>query len=334
MRADADERPRPGCVDRLALFISRIAFLAVVAAWCVQLAWGESSWLTAAVTFAPPIIYLAIPTVALLFALWARHRRAIWTSAIGLGLALATVARPSLNVHRGPTRTMDTIRVVTWNVHGQIQQIPEFRAELTALVPDIVCLQEANHDDFRQCLPDAEMARGGEIMTLVQGELVSSRRVRDDEGRPWFRSPLETRIKLPQADLTVFNVHLQSYQAGSLPNMGTRETAKEFTERAISRRGQEAGYLFRQVRGMSGPKLVVGDLNLPPRGRLYGSFSRLLTDAFAASGNGFGWTFPRHRPLWRIDFVWTSAELEPLDCRTLGVGPSDHYPVVADIRIR
>jgi vancomycin resistance protein VanJ len=229
---------------------------------------------------------------------------------------------------------MDTIRIVTWNVHGYREHIPEFRSQLTALAPDIVCLQEANHEDFRECLPDAEVARGGEIMTLVRGEVISSRRIRDEEDSPWFRSPVEARVALAQGELTVLNVHLCSYRAGALPNMGTREHAKQFTEEAIARRGEEAGYLFQRIREVSGPKVVAGDLNLPPRGRLYGSFSRLLTDAFAASGNGFGWTFPQHRPLWRIDFVWTSAELDPLDCKTLPIGPSDHRPVVADLQLR
>jgi endonuclease/exonuclease/phosphatase family metal-dependent hydrolase len=59
-----------------------------------------------------------------------------------------------------------------------------------------------------------------------------------------------------------------------------------------------------------------------------------LTDAFAAVGSGYGWSFPRPVPLWRIDYAWLSSDVKPLNCRTLAVGPSDHYPVVVDVAIR
>lgn len=334
MASDTEQRPRPGCRRRLAQFISRLALVAIAAVWCIQVVWGESTWLTAAVTFAPPIIYLASLTIALVFALLVRDRRAVWISAISLALALATVARPSLHIHRGPTRTMDSIRVVTWNVHGQLHEVPAIRSRLQSLAPDIVCLQEANHEDFRNCLPEAEMARGGEVMTLVNGELVSSRRIRDDDDRPWFRSPLETRVALPQGELAVLNVHLYSYQLGAALRTRSRTKAQQLAEEAIGLREGEADHVFRWIEETAGPAIVAGDFNTPPRGRLYGSFAELLTDTFAAAGNGFGWTFPHQRPLIRIDYVWASETLEPLDCKTLPVGPSDHRPVVSDLRLR
>jgi vancomycin resistance protein VanJ len=337
MSTDTESRPRPGCLRRLALFGARVALSMVGAVWCVQVAWGESTWLTAIVTFAPPIIYLGVPTASLLFALLVRDRRAIWTGVIGVCLALGTVGRPSLNVHRGPTRTMDTIRIVTWNVHGQMVDIPRFRSELTALAPDIVCLQEANHERFSECLPDAEVARGGEVMTLVQGKIESSRRITDESEKPWFRSPVETRVKLPQGELAVLNVHLYSYQLrrlGHALRARSRPEVEAFAGDAIELREREADYVFGWLEESSGPRVVAGDFNNPPRGRLYGAFAGLLADTFAASGNGFGWSFPHRLPLLRIDYIWASADLEPLNCRTLPVGPSDHRPVVADVRFR
>ena len=85
------------------------------------------------------------------------------------------------------------------------------------------------------------------------------------------------------------------------------------------------------VASVSGPFIVAGDFNNPPRGLLYGRLAEQWTDAFAQAGWGSGFTFPAHFPLMRIDYLWLSPSLRAVDCYTLGTRASDHLPVVADI---
>ena len=59
----------------------------------------------------------------------------------------------------------------------------------------------------------------------------------------------------------------------------------------------------------------------------------LLTDAFAVAGRGYGHTFPRVLPMWRIDYVLISAHWTAERCAVGRVGGSDHLPLVADLRL-
>ncbi|MCL6432083.1 MAG: endonuclease/exonuclease/phosphatase family protein [Anaerolineae bacterium] len=88
---------------------------------------------------------------------------------------------------------------------------------------------------------------------------------------------------------------------------------------------------------LTGPVLVVGDLNAGDLSRGYASMVSVLRDAFREAGWGFGLTFPCGLvvggvrvpgPLVRIDYVFHSAHLHALEAR-VGCGSSDHCFVLA-----
>lgn len=70
------------------------------------------------------------------------------------------------------------------------------------------------------------------------------------------------------------------------------------------------------------PSIVAGDFNVPPRHGLAGRLGADWTDAFAASGSGWGFTFPGDKDLpfsmgspWlRIDYQFTSPQFKALQC--------------------
>lgn len=99
------------------------------------------------------------------------------------------------------------------------------------------------------------------------------------------------------------------------------------------------------------PAVLLGDLNMTPRNPGYRRIvGHGLIDAFAARGEGRGFTFPvrlayrRHQPgerpslvrtvpVLRYDYVWHTPDIEALAC---WVGPdvgSDHLPVLARLRL-
>ena len=95
-----------------------------------------------------------------------------------------------------------------------------------------------------------------------------------------------------------------------------------------------AGLLARDAR----PKLLMGDLNDEPGSRPVRLLRRDLTDVFAATGQGPQGTYPLplpFAPALRIDYVLASDAFVPLRSRVLRVGGvSDHYPVIADVRLK
>ena len=103
------------------------------------------------------------------------------------------------------------------------------------------------------------------------------------------------------------------------------------------------------------PAILVGDFNMTARNAVYALLRRGgLFDAFQAAGRGRGGTLPRRlghstrvnlRPGWparglpgllplaRVDYIWHTADLAPLDCWVGEDAGSDHLPVLAELAL-
>lgn len=94
------------------------------------------------------------------------------------------------------------------------------------------------------------------------------------------------------------------------------------------------------------PVVVTGDFNVTPDNPAYTTMAGFLADARVVSetpphgpeGTFFGFTVERDTPGRRIDFVFVSPGLRVLRAATLtdqwhGHYPSDHVPVLADVRL-
>lgn len=95
-----------------------------------------------------------------------------------------------------------------------------------------------------------------------------------------------------------------------------------------------------------GPTVLMGDFNLPSRHPVCRGIARSgLTDAFRAAGRGIGQTLPTRMARWayagsrfgdiplpamlRVDYVWHTRHLRPLESWVGGHAGSDHLPVFA-----
>jgi endonuclease/exonuclease/phosphatase family metal-dependent hydrolase len=79
--------------------------------------------------------------------------------------------------------------------------------------------------------------------------------------------------------------------------------------------------------------IVAGDFNEGPGSRTYNRLSEFLTDTWKAVGQGAGHTFSSSAPLSRIDFIWYSKALRPLNATVPKTKASDHLPVVAEFAL-
>ena len=58
-----------------------------------------------------------------------------------------------------------------------------------------------------------------------------------------------------------------------------------------------------------------------------------MKDAYAESGFGPGYTYNESIFRFRIDHIFCSPEFGVLDCKIIKDKASDHYPVIAKIKI-
>jgi endonuclease/exonuclease/phosphatase family metal-dependent hydrolase len=77
------------------------------------------------------------------------------------------------------------------------------------------------------------------------------------------------------------------------------------------------------------PVILCGDFNDVPNSYSYKTISNLLTDTHVSNGFGIGRTFQKLSPTLRIDFIFCSESLNPLQNAVITPSMSDHHPVKA-----
>ncbi len=314
-----------GCSRYAAVISTVLATIWLAAALYVHCAWGESTWQTAVITYAPPHLYLIPLLTAALLCLAAGMWRVSLFCLIMALAGLHILFQPVYLPQRPAQANQAPVRVVSWNVAHKDGNPDIVRATLHQLQPDIVCLQEARLDVFRTAMDAPDQAFHRETKTFTTGRIVARREV-PLGGPPNWRDALETDIELPQGRVKVLNVHMVSLQFGRF--RPDDRTAFARTAWYARQRNMEA--IIQWLQETEGPRLLVGDFNTPPHSDFYRELKAHAVDAFV-SGWGLGLTFHRQLPLWRIDHIWCVGEVQPLSCTALDGGTSDHRLVTADV---
>ena len=269
----------------------------------------------------------------------------------------------------GPERPQDAVRLLTFNVH-HFQGV-EFRRELAdsnmllfldmvdSVQPDVLTLQEyVGHGDT---VPLTERLRergyiyqaSGYSSGSMTGEVIFSKLPM--LGAAHVKEPTIQYADLLWMDdtLRVFCIHLSSYgldasdhqqlhdiKHGNVDNTTGRGTYHKFRE-TILEHEEEWQRLEPLWRARRHRTLVAGDFNDPPASYFYQQCRKLLNDSYREAGQGFSTTyhgtFTRRRnaifPAFRIDMVLHSPDMRAVAYRRIKSEISDHYPVVAEIRM-
>jgi len=323
-----------GCV---LLAVSLLAATSVAAVLVLRHSPGEDNWRTALLVYGPQWPWAVLPALACLLALVTRRPRLAAANALVLFVALGPVADFQLP---GPAPDVDgerLVRVLTWNLHGRVVRIEQIREQILKWDPDIVCVQEARSNDFRELLPGWNHRMAVDLRIFSRDELSPRRMV--PMGIYPARIALECEVQTRAGALTVLNVHFpRAIRREGLPR--ELEPMAEYMQEGMEVRRSKFDHLIQWLPGGAQhtpdrPLIVAGDMNTPPASMHYRRLAEHLTDAFAARGLGLGLTFVlRDRwPLLRIDYVWCGGGVQPVRCWTGDGGPSDHRPVIADIAL-
>jgi len=276
------------------------------------------------------------------------------------------------------------MRVLTWNLWWQFgdweARQPAIAAELAAVDPDIALFQEVFAIDGRDQADELAAVAGlhvarthtlsGDRAGQPQrfGNAILSRwpmakleqiSLTGPDGKLSHRSALAVRIDAPSGPLITVVTHLAwQYDQGELRERQLAEVAN-----LVARHRLEPVEPPDPTAGSRPPEpppvLLAGDMNAVPDAdeirRLTGlgrPYERglVFTDAWAAVGDGPGYTWTRENPnsseaLWprrRLDYVFVSwprpkPYANPVRARLVGVEPrrgvvgSDHYGVVAEL---
>ena len=230
---------------------------------------------------------------------------------------------------------MATLRVMSYNIQGHAaarrqDHLPKLAEVIAAVKPDVVGLQEVH------CGTRAGPAHQGESLASLTGlnqwfgrscamnggdygnsvltrGTIEAAHVYPLPGSGEPRSVLQTDIALDGMKFTFFVTHLAAW--GRLLRVArTRQIA-------------ELGDII--ARGAL-PHVLVGDFNVPPAAD---EMRTLLSHGhLRVCGDMKETTFPMTRQ--RLDYVFCDPQWEFVAAEVVRRGPSDHWPVVVDLRLR
>lgn len=310
----------------LALLVLLVAVESVIA---------ERHWLTTLITYAPQQLF-CIPTAVLLLVavLKRRWRVASWNAVAGVICLffLLGFAIPHFRHSAGVP-----VRVMTFNIKHLAGGIRGVSAVVAREHPDVLCLQEINADrgtaapmpQLQAALPGWYYARTRETAIFSRHPLLAHSTF---PVKGTGREMLKAEVAIQGKRLGILCVHLSTSATGS-SLQDSRGSRRAHLRKTAKIRLQQAR-MIQDIAGQSSvPLIVAGDFNTPPRGIIYLRLRVRFTDAFAQAGWGTGYTYPARPPVLRIDYLWTDRSIGIQRCYRPASTASDHYPMVADLRL-
>ncbi|MCL2413209.1 MAG: endonuclease/exonuclease/phosphatase family protein, partial [Bacteroidales bacterium] len=103
--------------------------------------------------------------------------------------------------------------------------------------------------------------------------------------------------------------------------------------RAYVARAEQAKILAQLIAYSPYRTIAAGDLNDIPVSFAYRRVSRNMNDAFRRRGFGLGTSYGGVYPSFRIDYIFFSEGFSCENFTTIRVRYSDHFPIIADLKI-
>lgn len=317
------------------------------------------------------LLFPAVLVLNIIFlALWTLLRpRCLWLPVLGLLLGYGPLSR-YLPVNRPSAPPHGAVRVLSWNVCMFQGDTPgdDGQGAMTRYLlrdgADIVCLQEAPLgvgdgapvSVLRQNYPHVDVTRkndsGSACMILATRYPIVGKRLIPYESQGNMSVEYVLSIDGRRVCLVANHLETNGLSVEDKNNMGhiasgkvTFDSAKgdlsrlkrKVSQAAVKRAPQArlvSDWIQRRLReGM--PVIVVGDFNDTPISYARRTIARGLTDCYAASGLGPGFSY-RSNGIWvRIDHMLCSDFFKPYGAKVdKTVELSDHYPISCWLEMR
>lgn len=156
-----------------------------------------------------------------------------------------------------------------------------------------------------------------------------------------------TDIVFREDTVRIYNNHLQSIHLKDrkyvyLDSLRLRDNEKQVEELmdishrlrdAFVKRSLQAVEIARHLNQDPYPVILCGDFNDTPSSYTYYKIRDGMSDAFVEAGSGFGNTYAGKFPSFRIDYILHAPELDAVYFKRIRTPLSDHYPIIAGLRI-
>lgn len=331
--------------------------VAALALLCIVLhalaAWGvfpQGSLLSGA-SYLPPW-WLGALTLPVSLACWMVGAK---KTGVGLIAAYAIGVVPhsdfSLSTRAAPAPVNAArLSVVTLNVQYYSFGVENVVRAIEQLDPDVALLSENVLDEseaqtvVRELHPRSfRMGRSGETAIVSKYPMVSFK----DVELPTFQASLSGPNTLEQAqdrphrsfshavidvDGTLVNVLSVRLIAGRAPATGPLSRIN-WGLYLMRSQNTEVAFFKNYLAHLKGPYVFGGDLNAPPSAPAVRSLREVAMDAYMATHHLGKPTFRVRAPLLRIDYLFGSGDLIPLQSRRVDIEVSDHYPLFAEFQL-
>lgn len=161
-------------------------------------------------------------------------------------------------------------------------------------------------------------------------------------------SLIRATIDINGKKINVFTTHLQSFLFTGNDYRGLKiikkadntDSVVEASKGIITKfrksyrvRSHQADLVKEQLNKSIYPEIVCGDFNDVPNSYTYFTIKGERQDAFVEKGFGLGRTFVFISPTLRIDYILADKSFEVLQYKKTKLPYSDHFPLVADLKI-
>ncbi|GAB0155893.1 endonuclease/exonuclease/phosphatase family protein [Chryseobacterium sp. Alg-005] len=284
-------------------------------------------------------VLITLYVLLTLFWIFCWKKRAILFAV--LGLAFIKPITRWVNYSSGDQKDFD-LKIVSFNVKNGVLGVKNIDNYVNGLDADIILLQEHGGKDYnfngvKEASIDAITATFSKYKVINHKELIKS----DFETNNAYAN--QTDLEIRGKTYRIINVYLQpfKFEKSMVKLNGNNEQNEQKLKGVIRRliptfkKHQEQVEIIREaIENSPYPVIVAGDLNSVPNSYEYYHLTKGLKDAFVTAGKGSATSFHDYKFPLRIDYVFSSEFIKPVNYRVdRSVRLSDHYPVVATFQL-
>jgi len=258
-----------------------------------------------------------------------------------LALSLVFLLFPAAKTHSASTLLRKTLRIMTYNIHVGVGMDKKLDLQRIADVinkeqPDLVGLQEVDRGVTRTEGKD-EMA---ELAKLTRMDYAFAHNLDYQGGQ--YGVAILSRYLIKNVDHRMFANKREAERRGMLRveveiegktvNFVTTHLDYQYADG----REFETEQMLKFLEGVTGPTIVVADMNDEPTGAAYKLISNTFADAWIESrAKGDGYSFPADKPVKRIDYIlFNKDRLKAKRAKVVETLASDHVPVMAELELK